>query len=582
MKNKSRRVAMLLGAGGLAIMIVPTGIRAETSEGPLQRVDLSVVCLTAGALRISATNTSSLPVVVDATEAGLGASASDELRVIFPITVPALSKHTVTWDLPVPAHHDGLARRGLLRAFHGAWFSRRWTDENGLTYRSTGGIDLQREPTCPAPTIAGPDASSNSVPTTNAAPGSSSSVLTTTVSPLSPAPAPAPAPVLTTAAPTVVSPSAPSPATTPAPTKPAPTKPSTAHSPTVSPRAPAPALDDTFDPDQPSSTPVDSAAPDIGVGTPAGPTTSVDRSTLVEVAPIGWASTTNSQLAGAAFDHSPDTFFATQMQDGAHPTTTWVSADLGRAVALSRIEWMWSAPSTADDAAIRVSVDGITWVLVHQLDHGNPGEWMGADVATTARFVRFTFRNPSRDPQLGYLAEIRVLAAPDAAGLAQVPGLPLVPYGRPAPESGTVTVLVPSGQFPGGSQVTPVDTRRSSNSPPNSSKRPIDGNPATAWATSMSVAPWSGWVSFDLGSPTRLRTVRWTIVDPQAADSYRVQVSVDGVRWQTVAVQTNPASANEWLTLPVDIETRHVRFYFRNPNLDANIGTIGEAQFFVA
>ena len=519
---------------------------------------LSVVCLTAGALRISATNTSSLPVVVDATEAGLGASASDELRVIFPITVPALSKHTVTWDLPVPAHHDGLARRGLLRAFHGAWFSRRWTDENGLTYRSTGGVDLQREPTCPAPTVAGPDASSSNDAPTNAAPGSSSPALTSTVSPLFPAPAP----VSTTAAT----------AATPLPT----------HPPTAAPRAPTPALDDTFDPDQPSPTPIDSADPETGVGTPVGPTTSVDRSALMEVAPIGWASTTNSQLAGAAFDHSPDTFFATQMQDGAHPTTTWVSADLGRAVALSRIEWMWSTSSTADDAAIRVSVDGITWVLVHQLDHGNPGEWMGADVATTARFVRFTFRNPSRDPQLGYLAEIRVLAAPDAAGLAQVPGLPLVTYGRPAPESGPVTLLVPSGQFPGGSQVTPVDTRRSSNSPPNSSKRPIDGNPATAWATSMSVAPWSGWVSFDLGSLTRLRTIRWTIVDPQAADSYRVQVSVDGIRWQTVAVQTNPASANEWLTLPVDIETRHVRFYFRNPNLDANIGTIGEAQFFVA
>ena len=562
MKDISRRVAILLGAGGLAIMIVPTGIRAETSEGPLQRVDLSVVCLTAGALRISATNTSSLPVVVDATEAGLGASASDELRVIFPITVPALSKHTVTWDLPVPAHHDGLARRGLLRAFHGAWFSRRWTDENGLTYRSTGGIDLQQEPTCPAPTVGGPDASSSNDAPTNAAPGSSSPALTSTVSPLFPAPAP----VSTTAA------TAATPTATPLPT----------HPPTAAPRAPTPALDDTFDPDQPSPTPIDSADPETGVGTPVGPTTSVDRSALMEVAPIGWASTTNSQLAGAAFDHSPDTFFATQMQDGAHPTTTWVSADLGRAVALSRIEWMWSTSSTADDAAIRVSVDGITWVLVHQLDHGNPGEWMGADVATTARFVRFTFRNPSRDPQLGYLAEIRVLAAPDAAGLAQVPGLPLVTYGRPAPESGPVTLLVPSGQFPGGSQVTPVDTRRSSNSPPNSSKRPIDGNPATAWATSMSVAPWSGWVSFDLGSLTRLRRIRWTIVDPQAADSYRVQVSVDGIRWQTVAVQTNPASANEWLTLPVDIETRHVRFYFRNPNLDANIGTIGEAQFFVA
>ena len=562
MKDISRRVAILLGAGGLAIMIVPTGIRAETSEGPLQRVDLSVVCLTAGALRISATNTSSLPVVVDATEAGLGASASDELRVIFPITVPALSKHTVTWDLPVPAHHDGLARRGLLRAFHGAWFSRRWTDENGLTYRSTGGIDLQQEPTCPAPTVGGPDASSSNDAPTNAAPGSSSPALTSTVSPLFPAPAP----VSTTAA------TAATPTATPLPT----------HPPTAAPRAPTPALDDTFDPDQPSPTPIDSADPETGVGAPVGPTTSVDRSALMEVAPIGWASTTNSQLAGAAFDHSPDTFFATQMQDGAHPTTTWVSADLGRAVALSRIEWMWSTSSTADDAAIRVSVDGITWVLVHQLDHGNPGEWMGADVATTARFVRFTFRNPSRDPQLGYLAEIRVLAAPDAAGLAQVPGLPLVTYGRPAPESGPVTLLVPSGQFPGGSQVTPVDTRRSSNSPPNSSKRPIDGNPATAWATSMSVAPWSGWVSFDLGSLTRLRTIRWTIVDPQAADSYRVQVSVDGIRWQTVAVQTNPASANEWLTLPVDIETRHVRFYFRNPNLDANIGTIGEAQFFVA
>jgi hypothetical protein len=577
MNRQSKRVAMLLGAGGLATMIVPSGTRADSANAPVHRVDLTFVCLSAGSVRIAASNDSPLPVQVTAAEVGLATTASDELLALFPLLVPASSHRVTTRELAVPAHRRGAARHGLLRAFHGTLSPRRWTDANGLTYRSTGGVDLQNAKVCDASADAfGSETGTTGTTTTSASPNTStgtasptsSGTLPTTSSAATDEPSSQVDPVTAASSP----PAGPaSPATsgvggaTDTPSTTAPSRTTTTTSPIVT-TAPAPTVPATTAPATTAPATTTTAAP--------GP--------FVEVEPISVRSTTNSQLAPMAFDHRSDTAFVTQMEQGSPPTWAWVSADLGRAVALSRIEWMWTTAGSADDASIRTSTDGSAWTVLAPMIDGPPGQWMGHNTPTTARYVRFYFRNPRRDAQLGNLAEVRMLAAPDAAGLAD-PTAPAAPYGRPSMETRDLTPL-PSdpGTAPTGTLATIVASNRSSNSAVGSSRRALDGDATTAWRTSMAVAPWTGWVSFDLGVVSPLRTVQWMISQPDAADSYRVQLSADGSSWTTVAIQSNPATADQWLTLPVEVDARHVRFYFRNPGLDANVGQLSEVRIFVA
>jgi F5/8 type C domain len=300
----------------------------------------------------------------------------------------------------------------------------------------------------------------------------------------------------------------------------------------------------------------------------------------IQVEPVSWSSSSNSHLAALAFDHEESTAFVTQMQVGAPPTWAWVMADLGRAVQLSGIEWLWSAAGANDDVTIRTSPDGATWTTHLQVGGGAAGVWLGTDLTATARYVRFYFHNPNGDPQVGQLGEVRILATPTATGLSD-PIIRVPVITGPTMETGDVTVLPPdTGNPPVGTRLTSIKARRSANSAIGSSTLALDSNPNSAWSTAMSVPPWNGWVSFDLGATTPLRTIQWTIAQPDAADSYRVQISANGSTWTTVAVLTNPTGANQWQTLPVEVDARYVRFYFRNPNLDANIGQLSDVRFY--
>jgi F5/8 type C domain len=539
-------MAMLLGAGGLATMIVPSGTRADSGSSRDNRVDVSLICLSDTFVRIAASNDSPLPVEVSAAEIGLGSTASDELRAIFPIRLAANSKRGATFDLTVPAHVHGVARHGLLRMFHGSFSSRRWVDSNGLTYRSSAGISLDGGRTCPAPAPATSPSSSTSVAVSTTSAASSTSTSTPQSTSTSTA--------LATLSPTT---SSTSPATTSSTSSSSSTEPTSAASSTTSPET-------------------------TTTTTVADTTTTALQQELVEVAPVAVRSTTNSQHAPLAFDHRDDTAFVTQMQDGSPPTWAWVAADLGRPVQLSRIEWMWATTGSADDATIRVSVDGSTWDVIETMSDGAPGEWMGHDTTVTARYVRFYFRNPKRVAQLGNLAEARLLAAPGAPGLSE-PAASVATYAAGAAETRKLTVLPPhSGDVPAGQPALVIASSRSSNSAIGSSRKALDGDPSTAWSTAMSVAPWSGWLSFDLGVVSPLRAVQWQFSQADAADSYRVQVSADGRTWTTVAVQANPPAADQWLTLPVEVDARFVRFYFKNPNLDIVVGQLSEVRLFVA
>jgi len=115
-----------------------------------------------------------------------------------------------------------------------------------------------------------------------------------------------------------------------------------------------------------------------------------------------------------------------------------------------------------------------------------------------------------------------------------------------------------------------------------------DGDPSTAWYADAAVPDQSGTsdvsgetlaegpaLAFDLGAQVPVGEVRWLFAETGYADRFDVQMSLDGVTWQTVTTREN-ALAGEWQVAPVNGSTRFVRFLFQNPNGDPVLGGIAE------
>ena len=222
-----------------------------------------------------------------------------------------------------------------------------------------------------------------------------------------------------------------------------------------------------------------------------------------------------------------------------------------------------------------MSPDGHSWTTIGQPSSAPVGEWTGLTVTGGVRLVRFSWRNPKLKPQLGHLSEVRFWAAPG-----------FVPDDRQVSSVANDihtrsenTVGPPSTPAIKGDHYVVKGSARSSNSPDKSSKLPLDGKPDTAWQTSLTVAPKSGWVLYDLGDVVLLPAVQWKFSQLGAADDFLVQVSDDGAVWTTVATEANATTTNTWTSLSIGRQTRFVRFFFTNPNNDPNVGFLSEVRF---
>jgi F5/8 type C domain len=509
---------ILAGAATLTIVPIAIPTAGATNDNQYVKTGLVTLCSTDGFVRVGGLNDSSRDVTISLVERDadgkpvnvLGSNASDELKAIFPITIPADSKYVVTWDLPYPAHYGGVVK-GSDHQMHGSWNPAKWVDENGLNYRGTGGTAGKNGPTC---------------------------------SPTTPP---------STTPPTTTPPSTTPPTTTPPSTVP----PSTVPPSTV----------------PPSTVPPSTVPPSTTTAT------TLPAEVVEPIKAVGAFSTSNSQLGALAFDGDPATSFVTQMLPGQPATWAWDRADLGKEVALRRVEWELSADSAADDFRVQVSIDAKTWTTVATATDGKAGATNVAEVSTEARFVRFYWRNPNLDDQLGHLAEARFFAVPtDEAQVARrAPGAPVAPSTMPPAPKVISTTVSPLGE-----RILVKTSSRSSNSPVGASRLPLDGNGSTAYATSMSVAPWTGWASYDFGSETSLGRVRWKFNTIGMADYYRIQVSNDATTWTSLATLGNAVNADEWQTLMTDVDARYVRFLFINVNGDANVGGLSEVRFYAS
>jgi hypothetical protein len=62
-----------------------------------------------------------------------------------------------------------------------------------------------------------------------------------------------------------------------------------------------------------------------------------------------------------------------------------------------------------------------------------------------------------------------------------------------------------------------------------------------------------------------------------AADRWQLQISTDRRTWKTVAELGN-APAGTWQSRSVGAKARYVRYFFLNPNGDAQIGGLAEIE----
>jgi hypothetical protein len=497
----SRRVACIVG-GAVALAVVPVAapIVSANNDDQFQKAGLVTLCSTDNFVRVGGLNSSNRDVTISLTETGadgkavsiVGSNASDELKAIFPITIPANSKYLVTWDLPFPAHYNGVAK-GPEHQLHGSWNPARWVDENGLNYRGTGGTAGKNGGKCEPSSTTTSTTSTTTIPETTTTSTTTTSTSTTT-----------------------------------------------------------------------STTTSSTVAPDV----------------LEQLKPVGVFTTSNSHLGALAFDGDLATAFETQMIPGQFATWAWVRADLGKFVDLRTIEFELAAQSAADDMKIQVSTDLATWTTIAVPGEAAPGATQIVETGgVTARWVRFYWRNPNDDEQLGHLAEARFFAVASAEPQVALPtfGAPVAPAVMPpAPQ------VIATSASPLGERIVVTTSSRSSNAVAGSSRLPLDGDTATAFSTQMSVAPWTGWARYDLGDITSIGRIRFQFNELGMADYYRIQVSNDGASWTSLATYGNATKADEWNTLLTDVDARYVRFFFINVNADANVGGLSEVRFYTS
>ncbi len=75
--------------------------------------------------------------------------------------------------------------------------------------------------------------------------------------------------------------------------------------------------------------------------------------------------------------------------------------------------------------------------------------------------------------------------------------------------------------------------------------------------------------------------IDWMWSAPGAADEFRIDVSIDGVSWTTVA-KPGEAPVGGWNSLQLNQKVRIVRFSFHNPQHDPQLGHLAEVRFFAA
>lgn len=453
--------------GAATVSIVAGGACAAHAEAAaaassVYRAGLVTVCATDAFIRVAGVNDSPLPVTITPQESRkgkpvdlLGPNSSDELRAIFPLIIPAQTSGTVTWDLPLPAHLDGVERHGNQRSVHGSWLPKQWQDENGLDYKGTTGTGAANGVDCPAidpPPPGEPVAirpvtlysTSNSQLALQAHDGNPTTEFVTQMTSSAPPtwawlnadlgesvplatvewmwsePGAADAVKIqvtidginwtTVAQPGEATPGAWS---------------SVAvdrnvrivrfrfNNPNADPQLghlaevrffARPGFVPTETPNVLNMAEITSKA-ELEASPPTAPSLISGRYRIQKSTRSSNSPANSSKLT---IDAKTSTSWQTAMSVA--PRTGWVAYDLGDAAPIGEIRWKFSKLGLADRFVIQAAPDGIHWTTIATASNATrTNSWNTLRTTVEARYVRFLFTNPNGDSQLGGLSEVRIL-----------------------------------------------------------------------------------------------------------------------------------------------------------------------------
>ncbi len=270
----------------------------------------------------------------------------------------------------------------------------------------------------------------------------------------------------------------------------------------------------------------------------------------------------NSLYSTLVWDRNMSTVWQTNASSP--PNSAWVYVDLGAAKPIGKVRWVFGVKGIADYWRIQVSNDKQSWTTLGVRRNKPVGEWQELVTDVTARYVRFYFTNPNRDPQIGGLAEVEVWpSTTGSTGTAPTP-------------TATPTFTPTPMPTPEGTPYAITGSSRSGNS--GYSTLVWDKDPNTVWTTTTGQVENSAWVSVDIGAIQPVGAIRWLFGQAGLADAMRIQVSSDRSTWTTVA-QPNNAPAGVWQALTLNgINARYVRWFFNNPLGKTTIGGLAEVE----
>ncbi|HEV2107818.1 MAG TPA: S8 family serine peptidase, partial [Thermomicrobiales bacterium] len=149
-----------------------------------------------------------------------------------------------------------------------------------------------------------------------------------------------------------------------------------------------------------SPTPTPTATPQA-TATPTSGTTTGSKLSIV-----GATRSSGSTSPLYAYDNNTTTSWYTTTSTA--PTSAYITLDMGAVRTLSSIRWQFRVSGYADRMYIQISSTGTSWSTLGTRTNATAGTWQSLSTTASARYVRFYFTNPNKDPRLGYLAEVEV------------------------------------------------------------------------------------------------------------------------------------------------------------------------------
>lgn len=261
----------------------------------------------------------------------------------------------------------------------------------------------------------------------------------------------------------------------------------------------------------------------------------------------------------------------------------YISYDMGRRVNFESITWIFKQSDFADDFDLQTSNDAAAWTTRGTYSNPPALAWQRYDVPVTARYVRFFFRNPNSEMDVGYLAEVEFYGV-NASG---TPTPTLTPYPSPTATNtpiptatatntpGPTATMTPSGLA--GEEVPIVGGGGSGNG--NGSIYARDGSTRTTWQTVSTSPPAQAQVYVDLGATGTVTGAELMFRRSSGARSYQIRVSDDKRTWATVASFTY-TSPLVWQRAQFTATGRYVQVYFFNTTGAPVLGYLAEIKVF--